>query len=86
VMSQKVYDGLPPQAQKALDEVGRSYPATRQPLIEAVEAKYRTVLEDAGIVFNEVDKTAFIDEAKKVPDQFPEWTPGLYEQMLDVIK
>lgn len=85
VMSQQVYEGLPEQGKKALDKVGRSYPAVRQPLVEALETEYRSKLEEAHITFNEVDKTDFIAAAAETPSHFPEWTPGMYEKMLKVI-
>jgi TRAP-type C4-dicarboxylate transport system substrate-binding protein len=86
IMSQKVYDALPPDAQRALDKVGRAYPAQRaQPSLE-IEANYRKLLEGRGIVFNEVDKTDFIKAAASVSQAFPEWSPGLYDRMLDAIK
>jgi TRAP-type C4-dicarboxylate transport system substrate-binding protein len=84
-MSQKVYDDLPEQGKKALDEVGRGYTAIRQPMIEKLETEYRGKLEEAGIVFNDVDKTDFIAAAADTPKQFPEWTPGMYENMLKII-
>jgi len=86
VMSQKVYDGLPPEAKQALDSVGRAYPAQRAPQILAIEKEFRTKLEGAGVKFNDVDKTAFIEAAKDVGKAFPEWTPGLYDQMLKAIQ
>lgn len=84
-MSQAVYDGLPEAGKKALDDVGRSYTAIRQPLVLGLETEYRGKLEDAGITFNEVEKADFIAAAADTPSQFPEWTPGAYEKMLDVI-
>jgi tripartite ATP-independent transporter DctP family solute receptor len=86
VMSQRVYDGLPEDAKKALDTVGRAYPAKRAPLILAVEDDFRKRLEGVGVKFNEVDKTAFIAAAADVSKAFPEWTPGLYDQMLKAIQ
>lgn len=86
VMSQKVYDGLPPQAKQALDSVGRAYPAQRAPQILAIEKDFRTKLEGAGTKFNDVDKTAFIEAAKDVSKAFPEWTPGLYDQIAKAIQ
>lgn len=85
LMSQKVYEGLPEQGRKALDEVGRGYTAIRQPLVEGLEAEYRGKLEAAGIKFNDVDKTDFIAAAAETPKNFPEWTPGMYEKMLEII-
>ncbi len=85
LMSQKVYDGLPEQAQKALDTVGRSYPAVRQPLIEGLETEFRTKLEEAGIEFNDVDRSTFFDAAAETPSQFPEWEPNLYDKIHKII-
>lgn len=86
VMSQKVYDGLPQAAKDAIDSVGKAYPAQRAPLILGVEKDFRSRLETAGVKFNEVDKTAFIEAARDVSKAFPEWTPGLYDQMNKAIQ
>jgi len=86
IMSQKVYDSLPEDAKRALDTVGRAEPARRVPAILALEDEFRTTLENAGITFNEVDKTDFIQAAASVPANFPEWSPGLYERMLEAMK
>jgi TRAP-type transport system periplasmic protein len=86
VMSQKVYEGLPEDAKKALDTVGRAYPAKRAPQILAIEKEFRTKLEAAGVKFNDVDKTGFIQASKDVSKAFPEWTPGLYDEVLKAIQ
>ncbi len=86
VMSQKVYDGLPEVARKAIDQVGGAYPAKRAPQILEIEKEFRTKLEGLGVKFNDVDKTAFIEAAREVSKAFPEWTPGLYDQMLKAIQ
>ena len=86
VMSQKVYDGLPEDAKKALDTVGRAYPAKRAPQILAIEKEFRTKLESSGVKFNEVDKTKFVEASKDVSKAFPEWTPGLYEEVSKAIQ
>ncbi|MBD9387990.1 TRAP transporter substrate-binding protein DctP [Agrobacterium sp. AGB01] len=86
LMSQKVYDSLPDDAKKALDTVGRAESAKRIPKIQALETEFRKTLEDKGIRFNDVDKSSFFEAASKVPDAFPEWTPGVYDKMNDIIK
>lgn len=86
VMSQKVYDGLPEPARKAIDQVGGAYPAKRAPQILEIEKEFRTRLEGLGVKFNDVDKTAFVEAAREVSKAFPEWTPGLYDQMLKAIQ
>lgn len=86
IMSQQVYDSLPDDAKAALDTVGRAAPAKRVSAIQALEAEFRETLEGEGILFNEVDKASFLEAAATVPANFPEWTPGLYERMLEAIK
>lgn len=86
IMSQQVYDSLPDDAKAALDSVGRAAPAKRVAAIQALEAEFRATLEAEGILFNEVDKSSFLEAAATVPASFPEWTPGLYERMLEAIK
>ncbi|SIS69025.1 TRAP transporter substrate-binding protein DctP [Paracoccus saliphilus] len=85
LMSQKVYDDLPEAAQKALDTVGRGYTAVRQPQIIALEDEYRGKLEEAGLTFNDVDRESFFAAAAETPDHFPEWTPGLYDKINEII-
>ena len=86
VMSKQVYDSLPEQAKKAIDEVGSAYPAKRAGQIVALEQEFRELLEAEGVVFNDVEKDEFIEAAKNVSQAFPEWTPGLYEDMLKAIE
>lgn len=86
IMSQKVYDSLPEDAQNALDKVGRAYPSARLEGALAIEAEFRKLLEDKGIVFNEVDKTDFIEAAASISDAFPEWSEGLYDRMIEAIE
>lgn len=85
VMSQRVYENLPEPARKALDVVGRGYTTVRQPMIEALEFEFRGKLEDAGRVFNDVDTSSFVEAAAETPKHFPEWTSGIYEDVLKTI-
>lgn len=85
VMSKAVYDSLPPEGQKAIDDVGKAYPPKRAEQIAQIEQEFRKKMEDEGVKFNDVDKTSFIEAAKDVSKSFPEWTPGLYDQVLKVI-
>ena len=86
VMSKEVYDSLPPEAQKAIEEVGSSYPAERAPIIQGLEKEFEQKLKDEGVKINEVEKDSFIQAAEKVSDAFPEWTPDLYEKILKSIE
>ncbi|TBL69891.1 DctP family TRAP transporter solute-binding subunit [Paenibacillus thalictri] len=86
VMSKQVYDSLPAEAKKAIDEVGQAYPAKRAKLITDIEKEFRQKLETEGVKFNEVKKEGFIEASKSVSKSFPEWTPGLYDSMLKAIQ
>ncbi|MFD1415901.1 DctP family TRAP transporter solute-binding subunit [Oceanobacillus jeddahense] len=86
VMSTDVYDSLPPEAQKAIDEVGQELPDKRVADIEEIEVEYRQKLEDEGIKFNEIEPESFIEASENVSDAFPEWTDGLYEDMKKAIE
>jgi TRAP-type transport system periplasmic protein len=86
VMSNDVYESLPPEAQKAIDEVGKELPAKRVADIKEIEEEYRQKLEDEGIIFNEIEPESFIEASESVSDAFPEWTDGLYEDMKKAIE
>ncbi len=87
VMSQKIYESLPPKAQQALDEVGKSYPPIRAAAVEKIEKKYLDKLEAAGVnVERNVDKSGFEKVASTVGKEFPEWTPNLYQDIQNIIK
>lgn len=85
VMSQKVYESLPDDAKKAIDEIGSAYPAKDIPLVQANEEEYAQKLKDEGVEFVEIDKTPFIEAAQDTPNHFPDWTPGLYEAAQEAI-
>lgn len=86
VMSKQVYDSLPEEAQKAIDEVGQAYPAKRAKQIVEIEKEFQKKLEAEGVKFNDVEKEGFIEASKNVSKAFPEWTPGLYEEMSKAIE
>jgi tripartite ATP-independent transporter DctP family solute receptor len=86
VMSEDVYQGLPPEAQKAIDEVGAAYPPLAIEEVTTEEDSFKALLEENGVTFNEVDKAGFIEAAKSIPEQFPEWSDGLYDRVQEAIK
>ncbi|MCH4810556.1 TRAP transporter substrate-binding protein DctP [Vreelandella neptunia] len=85
LMSQQVYENLPTPAQHALDTVGRGYTSIRQPEMIALEQEYRNKLEEAGLVFNDVDQSSFLDAAAATPSHFPEWPSSLYDRIHTII-
>jgi len=81
VMSQTVYENLPEQARKAIDEVGGAYPEKAIALAKGVEQEYIDKLTAEGVEIVEIDKTDFIAAAQDTPKYFPEWTEGMYERI-----
>jgi TRAP-type C4-dicarboxylate transport system substrate-binding protein len=86
VMSQSVYESLPAEAKAALDNVGFAQCNIAIDYVQSQEAEWRQKLESEGVKFNEVDKTDFIAAAADVSKAFPEWTPGLYGTIRDILK
>ena len=80
VMSQKVYENLPPEGKKAIDEVGSAYPAKVIPMVKKTEEEFATKLKADGVQFIDVDKKPFVEAAQGTPDHFKDWTPGLYKE------
>lgn len=86
IMSEAVYEGLPDAAKKAIDTVGRAFPAIYAPQSLAIEEEFRIKLEEGGIAFNEVDRDSFLEAAATVPANFPEWSAGLYDRVSAAIE
>lgn len=86
IMSSDVYNSLPKEAQTAIEEVAYDYMPIFIEKIESMESELRTKLEENGAVFTKVDKKPFIDAAKELPEKFPEWTPGLYEEISEELE
>ncbi len=80
-MSQQLFDSMTPEQQEILvDEVAKAgVEATRR--VAESEAEWRRKLEAEGVVFNEVDKSAFEEATAVVYERFEEWTPGLYDRI-----
>jgi len=81
IMSSDVYNSLPKEAQTAIDEVALDYMPFFIKGINEIESELRAKLEENGATFTKVDKEPFIEAARELPEKFPEWTPGLYEEI-----
>lgn len=86
VMSEDVYQSLPDAAKKAIDEVGSEWPAINMDLVKDIEAEYTEKMLAEGVEVNEItDRDSFVEASKSVSNAFPEWTPGLYDSVMEVI-
>ncbi len=72
ITSQKVFDSIPPDMQKLLQDEVVAWGTKCSELTEKREAEWKKKLEDAGVTFNEVDNPAFVEACKKVYDN-PAW-------------
>jgi len=57
-------------------------------LTETVKAEdeYAELLKEEGVTFHEVDSAAFLEAAAPVYEKFPQWTPGIYEDILEELE
>ena len=84
-MSQQVFDSMTEEQQKILQEEVDCVGAIISDICAEEEKVWKKKLEDEGVIFNEVDKEAFREATKIVYTKFPEWSPGLYERVTDIL-
>lgn len=81
VMSSKVYDSLSDEAKAALDSTAKDYMNEFLELSGGVQDEYRAKLEAEGVTVTVIDKAEFIEASANVPNNFPEWTPGILDEL-----
>ena len=72
--------------QQVLAETGREAGLVMNGLIVEAEAEAAGRLEAEGVTLHEVDKAAFRRASRAVYDQFPQWTPGLYDRVQSLLQ
>lgn len=82
LISKIVWDGLAPEDQTALIEAAKEAGAYNRGLSKQASEKLRPQLEDAGVTFNEVDKTPFIEATDGIIDEWKEKYPELVKSLL----
>src|SRR5699024_5188991 len=48
-----------------------------------LEEEYEEKLKNEGVNFHEVDSKAFMDATSSVFDEFDNWTPGIYDEIIE---
>lgn len=87
VMGTAFWKSLSPEQQKLITETGMEMSKYASDLIKGTEQDYIDKMVAEGAVVVKVDVGPYLDNALKVMDgQFPEWTPGLYEDTLNGLK
>ena len=84
-MSSEIYNSLSEDAKAGLDATAMDYMKEFLELSGGVQDEYKAKLEEEGVVISEIDKTEFIEAASKVPENFPEWSDGIVEELQAVL-
>ena len=83
LMSKMVWDSLSPEHQDVIQQAAiEAGEFNRQASLEA-DAALRSAMEEAGVVFNEVDPEPFIDATASVYDQWAAEYPELVEMVVN---
>lgn len=83
VISKKVWDELTDEQRKVIEEEFNNGAVQNNEETVKLEKEYQTKLEDLGVKFNEVDAEAFNKVIGNVYTQFPRWTPGIYDRIME---
>lgn len=85
-ISTKLWDKLTEEEQTILvEEFEKGKEDNLAETIKA-ESEFVDLLKAEGVNFNEVDSAAFLKAAAPVYTKFPQWTPGVYEAILEELE
>lgn len=86
VISDKLWDQLTEEQQTIIsEEFEKGMQDNLDETIKA-EAEFAELLKAEGVNFHEVDAEAFLKAAEPVYTKFPQWTPGIYERILEELE
>jgi len=85
-MNAKLFDTLTPEEQELLITEAENFGVEATHMVIQEDEKYRKLLENEGVIFNDVDRAAFTAATKSVYNEFPEWTPGLSDLIQQQIR
>ncbi len=81
------WKSLSKEQQKMITDTGVEMSRYASKMIKDTEQEYIDKMAAAGVEVIKVDVEPYLDNALKVmAGQFPEWTPGLYEETLNSLK
>jgi TRAP-type C4-dicarboxylate transport system substrate-binding protein len=84
-MSTRIYREMPDDVRKTFDAVNARYMDEYMRLADALQTDIVEQMKKEGVTFSDIDLTEFYEAAKEVPKSFPEWSPGIYDKMREVI-
>ena len=85
-ISTELWDSLTEEEQTIItEEFEKGMQENLEETIKA-EDEYADLLKEEGVTFHEVDSAAFLEAAAPVYEKFPQWTPGIYEEILNELE
>ena len=86
VINADYFDSLPDDIQTVMKEVGRETGALATQLTLERDEEYKDKFRAEGVtIIDDVDIQAFRDKTAGVYEQFPNWTPGLYQKIQKIL-
>ncbi|MGL4677601.1 MAG: C4-dicarboxylate TRAP transporter substrate-binding protein [Brevinema sp.] len=86
VISPKVWESLTEEQRTVIqEEINNGAIYNTEETIQQ-EQEYTKLLQDQGVVFNEVNMESFQKVIANVYTQFPRWTPGIYQAIQEELK
>jgi TRAP-type C4-dicarboxylate transport system substrate-binding protein len=86
VAGQAYLDKLPPEVVALLKETCDEAGEYTKKLVPEEDLKLIAQMESEGVKVFKVDKGPFMEAAKKTYEQFPEWTPNLYNDVQKLLQ
>lgn len=86
IVGQKFYSTLTPEQQKILDSAGNEAGLYMNKIGAEADQKALDAMKTAGVKINEVDMDAFRAAVKPLYQNYPGWTPGLYDKIQEMLK
>lgn len=85
-MNAKVWEGLSKEHQDLLSEEALELAHEGSRLVAEAEGEVIAQMKAEGVQFNDCDQEAFREACKVVYTKFPEWRPGLYDDVIAALK
>lgn len=85
VGSQEYLESLPPELLQILKETSDEAGIYAMQFVEEQAEEALENFRNAGVTIHEVDRGPFQNAVKGIYNEFPEWTPGLYDKLMDII-
>ena len=85
IAGQPFIESLPDDLVAILKETGDEAGDFMTETVKQSDDDIIDMLKAEGVSFHEVDRAAFREAAKPVYEAFPQWTPGLYDTIQDIL-